>query len=145
MSTYSPIKELIPHRFPFLYVDRLTDVTKEYTVGERFFGEDEPFFQGHFPTYPVVPGVILVESMAQCGGAGIRELGLLPPGVIFVLASIEKVKFRNQVRPGDTITIRVKNLRTSKMMLRQSGEVYVGDTLCVEATWMCVINNDEQV
>src|SRR5690554_6936571 len=109
-----PIKELLIHRFPFLYVDSLTEATKEKIVGTRYFGVDEPFFGGHFPQYPVVPGVILVEAMAQCGGAGLVELGILDKGNVFVLATIEKAKFRNQVLPDTTITIEVENLRISK-------------------------------
>ena len=87
----------------------------------------------------MVPGVLLVETMAQCGGAGLRQMGILPPKAFFLLGTIEKAKFRNQVRPGDQAVIEVKNLRVSQRMLRQSGKITVNGVLAAEATWMCVI------
>ena len=138
---YKPIEDLLIHRFPFLYVDELTEVNEEVIVGTRFFGPDEPFFQGHFPEYPVVPGVILIETMAQCGGAGLRQLEILKKGVLFVLGTVEKAKFRQQVRPGDTARIEVKNLRISQRVIKQSGKILIGDTLAAEATWMCVLSD----
>lgn len=137
---YQPIEELLIHRFPFLYVDKLTEVNEETIVGTRYFGPNEPFFQGHFPEYPVVPGVILIETMAQCGGAGLRQLEILKKGVLFVLGTVEKAKFRQQVRPGDTARIEVKNLRISQRVIKQSGKIFVGDVLAAEATWMCVLS-----
>ncbi len=71
------IKELLPHREPFLFIDRLEKADQEEIIAYRTYTSREPFFQGHFPEYPVVPGVILVETMAQAGGAGVREMGIL--------------------------------------------------------------------
>ncbi len=136
----TPVERLLPHRFPFLFVDELVEVSEKRTVGTRFFGPDEPFFQGHFPGYPVVPGVILIETMAQCGGAGLREIGILEEGVIFVLGTVEKAKFRSQVRPGDTAVIEVENVRGSKQMIRQSGKILVDGAVAAEATWMCIVS-----
>ncbi len=134
------ITNLLPHRDPFLFVDELQTVSEEEIVGTRTFRPEEPFFVGHFPEYPVVPGVILVESMAQCGGAGVRELGVLGDKLFF-LASVNNVKFRRQVRPGDTVTMTVKNQRISPRMLRQSGVATVnGETVC-EAEWMCLVGD----
>jgi len=133
------IESLLPHRPPFLFVDELTEVSPERIVGSRTYGENEFFFSGHFPGYPVVPGVILVETMAQCGGAGVRKLGTLGDDALFFLATVEKAKFRRQVRPGDTVKMVIVNDRISAKMLKQSGKCFVGEELACEASWLCLV------
>jgi 3-hydroxyacyl-[acyl-carrier-protein] dehydratase len=137
------ITSLLPHRDPFLFVDSIDEATAERIVGSRTFSESEPFFAGHFPEYPVVPGVILVESMAQCGGAGIKQLGTIGDKLFF-LASVNNVKFRRQVRPGDTVRMVIENLRISPRMLKQKGTSYVGDEIACEAEWMCLVGDAPQ-
>jgi 3-hydroxyacyl-[acyl-carrier-protein] dehydratase len=132
------MKELLPHREPFLFVDDLQEVSDEMIIGSRTFPSDEPFFAGHFPEYPVVPGVILVESMAQCGGAGVRKSGVLGESLFF-LATISAVKFRRQVRPGDTVRMEIENLRITPRMIKQKGKAFVGDDVACEAEWMCLV------
>jgi 3-hydroxyacyl-[acyl-carrier-protein] dehydratase len=88
-----------------------------------------------------VPGVILVETMAQSGGAGLRKCGVLGEGSLFFFATADKVKFRRQVRPGDEVRSEITNLRVSPKMIKQSGKAYVGDELAAEAEWMCLVGN----
>ncbi|MDC7125127.1 MAG: 3-hydroxyacyl-ACP dehydratase FabZ [Spirochaetales bacterium] len=139
------IKKLIPHRSPFLFVDSVEINKDESITGYRTFTPEDFFFEGHFPEYPVVPGVILVETMAQCGGAGISKSGAIGEDKLFFLATIEKAKFRRQVRPNERVRIEVQNLRVSGTMLKQSGKAYVGDELAAEASWMCMVGSSDNL
>jgi 3-hydroxyacyl-[acyl-carrier-protein] dehydratase len=140
----SEIENLLPHREPFLFVDEITEADEKRIVAKHVFTEKEFFFKGHFPGYPVVPGVILIETMAQSGGAGLRKLGILGDGALFFLASVDKVKFRRQVRPGDEVRSEVENLRVSPRMVKQSGKAYVGDEVAAEAEWMCLVGTNAE-
>lgn len=134
------IRDLIPHRYPFLFVDRLESVSEQRIVGYRTFTDKEPFFEGHFPHYAVVPGVILVETMAQCGGAGVNQQGTLGDKLFF-LATVEKAKFRRQVRPNEEVRLEIENIKVSSRMIKQSGKAYVGDEVAAEAEWMCLVGD----
>jgi len=137
----SEIENLLPHREPFLFVDEIVQADEKKIVARRVFSEKDFFFPGHFPGYPVVPGVILVETMAQSGGAGLRKMGALGDDALFFLATVDKVKFRRQVRPGDEVRSEIENMRVSPRMIKQSGKAYVGDELAAEAEWMCLVGD----
>jgi len=137
----SEIEKLLPHREPFLFVDEIVQADDKKIVAKHVFNEKEFFFKGHFPEYPVVPGVVLVETMAQSGGAGLRKLGVIGDNALFFLATVDKVKFRRQVRPGDEVRSEIENLRVSPKMIKQSGKAYVGDELAAEAEWMCLVGS----
>ncbi|MDR2494644.1 MAG: 3-hydroxyacyl-ACP dehydratase FabZ [Spirochaetaceae bacterium] len=137
----SEIEGLLPHRKPFLFVDEVAPAEGGRITARYVFTEKEFFFAGHFPRYPVVPGVILIETMAQAGGAGLRKAGSLGGDALFFLASVDKVKFRRQVRPGEEVRLEIENLRVSQKMLKQAGKAFVGDELAAEAEWLCVVQN----
>jgi len=135
------IESLLPHREPFLFVDEIVEANNEKIIAKKVFNENEYFFKGHFPEYPVVPGVILVETMAQSGGAALRKLGVLSADALFFFATVDKVKFRRQVRPGEEVRSEIENLRVSAKMIKQRGKAYVGEELAAEAEWMCLVGN----
>jgi 3-hydroxyacyl-[acyl-carrier-protein] dehydratase len=101
------IRKIIPHRYPFLLVDRIVELTPgERAVGIKNVTANEPFFQGHFPEYPVMPGVLIVEAIAQVGAVAMLSLPELE-GQLALFAGIDKVRFKRQVKPGDSIRIEV--------------------------------------
>ena len=140
-SERAGIEKLLPHRDPFLFVDTIDVTDEKRVVARHIFTDGEFFFKGHFPEYPVVPGVILVETMAQAGGAGLVRRGLMGGDSLFFLATVDKVKFRRQVRPNDEVRMEIENLRVSGRMIKQSGKAFVGDELAAEAEWMCLVGN----
>ena len=143
MAAFTEIESLLPHRKPFLFVDTIESYDENGCVCTRKFTDEDFFFKGHFPQYPVVPGVILIETMAQGGGAALSLQKTFAEGSLFFLATVDKVKFRHQVRPGDTVRMEVTNLRVSPRMVKQAGKAFVGYTLCAEAEWMCLVGNGE--
>lgn len=130
------IESLIPHRYPFLFVDEITNVNKDEITGVKTFDESFVFFQENHTKEKIVPNMILIEAMAQCGGAGVKKLNN-DDDELYGLASIENAKFFSTVEVGSTIEMIVKNIKISNRVIKQSGTVYCKDKIAVEATWMC--------
>ena len=117
----TPGIDLLPHREPFLFVDELISADETGALGRyTFTAEKNDFFRGHFPFYPIVPGVVLVEAMCQVAGAAVVARKLLPEGqAAFILGSIDKVRFRRPVRPGDTLVTVAQNVKVMSTCLAQ--------------------------
>lgn len=127
------IRELIPHRYPFLLVDRIEEVEPGVrVVGIKNVSQNEPFFEGHFPDYPVMPGVLIVEAMAQVGAVGVMTLEEFR-GKLALFAGIDGVRFRRQVLPGDTLRMEVELTRLKGRAGRGKGTATVGGERVCEA------------
>jgi UDP-3-O-[3-hydroxymyristoyl] N-acetylglucosamine deacetylase/3-hydroxyacyl-[acyl-carrier-protein] dehydratase len=139
------IKKLLPHRPPFLMVDRIIEMTENVVVGIKTIGINEGYFIGHFPDEPVMPGVLILESMAQVGGILVLKGVDEPEKYSTYFAKIDKVRFKRKVVPGDVIVIKMtltQPLRRSIVCMK--GEVYVGDSLVCEGEMVAqVIKNKE--
>ncbi|MDQ3658211.1 MAG: 3-hydroxyacyl-ACP dehydratase FabZ [Actinomycetota bacterium] len=130
------IRDLIPHRYPFLLVDRIEEVEPGVrAVGIKSVTQNEPFFQGHFPDYPVMPGVLIVEAMAQVGAVGVMSLEEYR-GKLALFAGIDGVRFRRQVVPGDVLTMEVGIVRLKGKIGRGKGRATVGGERVCEAELM---------
>jgi 3-hydroxyacyl-[acyl-carrier-protein] dehydratase len=130
------IQTLIPHRNPFLYVDKIVSLSGQETVGEVTFHDTNDFLSGSFPESGYVPGVILIEAMAQCGGAGIKKLGLADG--LFGLANIESATFYRGVEYGRVFQMVIKNIKIAEKYIKQSGVGSVDSQICMDITWICV-------
>ena len=137
------IESLLPHRKPFLFVDDIIYSTDEGSESTYTFKENEMFFEGHFPQHPIVPGVLLIETMAQAGGAALVHINKIGKDKLFFLASISKAKFKKMVVPNVQVRIKIKNLRVSANMIRQEGEILIGDEVAAQAEWMCLVGNEK--
>ncbi|MGE5506060.1 MAG: 3-hydroxyacyl-ACP dehydratase FabZ [Actinomycetota bacterium] len=135
------IMQMIPHRYPFLMVDRVEDVvTNESAVGVKNVTINEPFFQGHFPNHPVMPGVLIIEAMAQTAAVlVVHSLGPSAEGKLVYFMSVDDARFRKPVGPGDRLHIHVHKDRSRGNVWKFRGEAKVDGTLMAEATFAAMI------
>ncbi|WP_089964861.1 3-hydroxyacyl-ACP dehydratase FabZ [Lihuaxuella thermophila] len=134
------IQETIPHRYPFLLVDKITEFESgKRAVGIKNVTINEPFFQGHFPGYPVMPGVLIIEALAQVGAFVVlsKEEN---KGKLAFFAGIDNVRFREQVKPGDVLTLEVEMLRLRANIGKGKGVAKVGDKVVAEGELMFALS-----
>lgn len=129
--TAQEIQSLLPHRFPFLLVDRVIELDADKITAVKNVSFNEPFFQGHFPAMPIMPGVLIVEAMAQAGGIlASRTSDFDPATQIMMFMAIDKVKFRKPVTPGDCLILEVVPLRRGRVWKMQGKALVDGQEVC---------------
>ncbi len=139
------IMKMIPHRYPILLVDRLIDYKEgESAVGLKNVTINEPHFNGHFPGMPVMPGVLIVEAMAQTSAIlVVKTLGEEASGKIVYFMTIDNARFRKPVVPGDCLHIHVTKIKQRGPVWKFEGIAKVGDTICAEATFSAMLTDQE--
>ena len=143
MMDINEIKKTIPHRYPFLLVDKVIECDMDSRiVGIKNVTVNEPFFQGHFPEFPVMPGVLIIEALAQVACIlGVKILGKEgEPSVFFT--GIDKAKFRRPVVPGDQLRLELTKIKQRGTLFRFEGKAFVGDALATECTIQAMLGKD---
>ncbi len=137
------IRRILPHRYPFLLVDQILELEPERIVGIKNVTANEPFFPGHFPEFPIMPGVLIVEAMAQT--AGVLVLKSIPDreSKLVYLVSIERAKFRKPVVPGDQLRIEMAVIRRKGSVAKMAGRATVNGVLVAEAEVMCKLQDKD--
>ena len=134
------IRELLPHRYPFLLVDKIIEVGDNHIVGVKNMTQNEPFFQGHFPQEPVMPGVLQIEAMAQVGGLLVLNVVDEPERYSTYFMKIDNVKFRQKVVPGDTLIFHLQLMNEIRRgVATMKGYAFVGEKMVSEAEFMAQI------
>ncbi len=135
------IRQLLPHRYPMLLVDRILEMDREHIIGIKNVTVNEPFFGGHFPEFPVMPGVLIIEAMAQT--AGVLILGQIPDREkkLVFLASVERAKFRRPVVPGDQLRLEVTIIKNKVSVAKIAARATVDGHLAAEAELICTLQD----
>ncbi len=137
------IKQLLPHRYPFLLVDRIIELEPgKRAVGIKNVTINENFFQGHFPGNPIMPGVLIIEALAQVGGILAFRSGVTPGKTVYFM-TIEKAKFRKPVVPGDQLKLEVSILHQRSQVWKFSGNAIVDDKIAAEAEFTAMVTDKE--
>lgn len=134
------IQAILPHRYPFLLVDRVDELGADKIVARKLVTANEPFFQGHFPGHPIMPGVLIVEALAQAGALlAAHQVSFDPRQHVFYLMAMDKVKFRKPVVPGDVLMLEVVPLRKGGSVWKLRGQAKVDGVVVAEAELMAGI------
>src|SRR5579859_5182916 len=135
------IQQMIPHRYPFLMIDKVVDIVPNVSaVGIKNVSINEPHFTGHFPSRPVMPGVLIIEAMAQTAAVlVVQTLGQTAEGKLVYFMSVENARFRRPVVPGDTLHVRVTKQRNRGSVWKFEGKAMVEGRLCAEATYTAML------
>jgi beta-hydroxyacyl-ACP dehydratase FabZ len=138
------IRGILPHRYPMLLVDRIVEIEAERIVGIKNVTHNEPFLQGHFPDFPVMPGVLIVEALAQTGG--VLALKDIPDRSkkLVLLVAIENARFRKPVVPGDQLRLEMRLLKRKVSVIKMAGRATVDGVLVAEAEVMCKLADKEE-
>ena len=131
------IQELIPHREPFLWIDSVSEITTSHIVAEKFLDPQLPVFAGHYPAFPVFPGVLLCEAAFQAGAILIAKNNSVADGVVPVVTRVNNVKFRRMVRPGETIRLDVELTEVISSAYLLSGKISVGEEVAARVEFTC--------
>jgi len=135
------IRRILPHRYPFLLVDRIVELEAERVVGIKNVTANEPFFAGHFPDFPVMPGVLIVEAMAQAAGVLVLRTIEDRDNKLVFLVSVDAARFRKPVVPGDTLRLEMTVIKRKGSVAKMAGRATVDGVLVAEAEVMCKLED----
>lgn len=144
MLDINEIRAILPHRFPFLLVDRIVELEPERVVGIKNVTANEPFFTGHFPDFPVMPGVLIIEAMAQTAGVLVLKSIADRANKLVLLVAVENARFRRPVVPGDCLRMEMKVIRRKASVAKMAGVATVDGLVVAEAEVMCKLADKEE-